>query len=45
MKAKIIADGRGVTVAEYISEIVRPTIDRDWVKARKNLDEEDTDSA
>jgi hypothetical protein len=38
-KAKVIADTRGETIAEYLSAILRPHIDKDWPKAVKQLDQ------
>lgn len=37
-KAKIIADARGISAAEYLSELLRPHILKDWPKAIKELD-------
>lgn len=37
-KAKVIADTRGISAAEYLSELLRPLIERDWPRAMKKLD-------
>lgn len=37
MKAKIIANGRGLSIAEYVSSLIRPIIAKDWPKALKRL--------
>lgn len=37
-KAKLIAEANGISVAEYLSELLRPHIDKDWPKAVKSLD-------
>jgi hypothetical protein len=38
-KAKFIADIRGQSLAEYLTEIVKPIVDRDWPKALKRMNE------
>jgi len=37
-KARLIAQGRGVTMAEYLSEMTRPIIDRDYAKLMRDLE-------
>jgi hypothetical protein len=37
MKSKLIAETRRITVAEYLSELLRAPIDRDWQKAARQL--------
>lgn len=37
-KAKIIADTRGISIAEYLSELLRPHVLKDWPKALRQLD-------
>jgi hypothetical protein len=34
-RARFVAEIRGVTLAEYLSEAVRPVVDRDFGKAAK----------
>ncbi len=34
-RAGLIADTKGISMAEYLSEVLRPIIDRDWPKAVK----------
>ncbi|WP_422928586.1 hypothetical protein [Singulisphaera sp. PoT] len=38
-KARLISQGRGVSMAEYLSELARSTIDRDYVKLMRELEE------
>jgi len=38
VKAGFVASVRGVTLAEYLSELLRQPIDRDYQKAQKELD-------
>jgi hypothetical protein len=38
-KAKLIADTRGTSISEYLSELLRPLIARDWPVALKKLDQ------
>ncbi len=33
VKAKVIAEVKGISIAEYLSEILRPHIQKDWPKA------------
>jgi hypothetical protein len=40
-KAKLIASDRGITMAEYLSELARPLIDRDYVKLVKKVEGSD----
>jgi hypothetical protein len=37
LKAKMIADTRKITVAEYLSDLLRPLVDRDFPPALKSL--------
>lgn len=37
-KARLIAQGRGVTMAGYLSEITRAIIDRDYAKLMRELE-------
>jgi hypothetical protein len=37
-KARLIAQGRGVSMAEYLSEMTRPLIDRDYAKLMRDLE-------
>jgi hypothetical protein len=37
-KAKVIADTLEISIAEYLSDILRPHIEKDWPKALKRLD-------
>jgi predicted HicB family RNase H-like nuclease len=39
-KAKMIATDKNVSLAEYISEIIRPTVERDWGKLIKKTEGE-----
>lgn len=39
-KARLIAQGRGIPMAEYLSEAVRPIIDRDYAKLMRELEGE-----
>jgi hypothetical protein len=38
-KAKIVASDRGVDTAAYISESLRPIVERDWGKIVKRIEE------
>lgn len=38
-KAKMVASQRGITMAEYISELIRPSVERDFAKAVREIDE------
>jgi hypothetical protein len=38
-RARLIAQGRGVTMAEYLSESARPIIDRDYARLMRELEE------
>jgi predicted HicB family RNase H-like nuclease len=38
-KAKVIAASNGVSMSEYISELLRDGIDREWPKVVKSVDE------
>jgi hypothetical protein len=37
-RARLIAKGRGISIAEYLSETFRPIIDRDYVKLMRELE-------
>jgi hypothetical protein len=37
MKAKLVADTRRMSVAEYLSELLRGPVERDWQKAARQL--------
>jgi hypothetical protein len=37
-KARAIATGRGIPMAEYLSEMARPQIDRDYAKLLRELE-------
>lgn len=39
-KAKIVCSVRGVTIAEYLSELLAPIVNRDYVQAAKQIGEE-----
>jgi hypothetical protein len=39
-KARLISQGRGVSMAEYLSEMTRTFIDRDYAKLMRELEEE-----
>jgi hypothetical protein len=39
IKAKLIAEMKGISVAEYLSVLLRPHIEKDWPKAVKKADE------
>jgi hypothetical protein len=36
-KAKMVAAGRGITLAEYLTQIVRPVVDRDLEEETKRV--------
>jgi hypothetical protein len=38
MKAKVIAETMNVSIAEYLSGLLRPHIEKDWPKAVKRMD-------
>lgn len=38
VKAGVIAESKGSTIAEYLSGLLRPLIDRDWPKALGDLE-------
>jgi hypothetical protein len=38
-KAKLIAETRGQTVAEYLSGLLRPLVERDWPKAVRQIEQ------
>jgi hypothetical protein len=37
-KARLISQGKGVSMAEYLSELTRPLIDRDYAKLMRELE-------
>jgi hypothetical protein len=37
IRAKIAAEDKGLDMSDYLSEILKPTVDRDWAKARKKI--------
>jgi hypothetical protein len=37
-KARLISQARGIAMAEYLSEAVRPLIDRDYAKLMRELE-------
>ncbi len=37
-KARLIAQGKGVSMAEYLTETTRPIIDRDYAKLMRELE-------
>ena len=37
-KAKVIADTRGISIAEYLSDLLRPLVQKDWPKAVREMD-------
>jgi hypothetical protein len=36
-KAKTIADDKGVDLSDYLSDVLRPALERDWGKILKKL--------
>jgi hypothetical protein len=38
--AKVIATGRGINIGDYLSDILRATVSRDYVKDIKRLEKE-----
>lgn len=39
VKAKVIAETRGISIAEYLTDLLRPMVERDWPKALKKIDQ------
>lgn len=39
-KAQRIADDRGVPLSDYLSDLVRGSVDRDWAKMMKKFDQQ-----
>jgi hypothetical protein len=37
-KARLISQGKGVPMSEYLSELARPLIDRDYAKLMRELE-------
>lgn len=37
-KARLISQGKGVSMAEYLSELARPLIDRDYARLMRDLE-------
>lgn len=40
-KARLITDQRGVHMAEYLSQLLRPLVERDYQQFKKQLADED----
>src|SRR4051794_9251864 len=40
-KARLISQGRGVSMAEYLTEMTKPLIDRDYARLMRELEERD----
>lgn len=40
-KAKFVADTRGIPLAEYLSELLRGPVDRDFARAVKQVSEQE----
>jgi hypothetical protein len=38
-RAKAVADGRRISMAEYLSEMARPAIDKDYAQLLRELDQ------
>jgi hypothetical protein len=38
-RAKAVADGKRISMAEYLSEITRPVVDGDYAKLLRELDQ------
>jgi hypothetical protein len=36
-RAQAVCDDRGLKLSEYLSEILRPTVDKDWLKVLAQL--------
>lgn len=36
-KAKAMADDEGVDVAKYLSNLIRPVVEREWVKFQRRM--------
>jgi hypothetical protein len=43
-KAKVIAESRGITIADYLSPLLRPHIEKDWPKAIKAIEQSQSHS-
>ena len=43
-KAKTIAEDKGIDLSDYLSGIVRGSIERDWTKVLKKIVESDQES-
>ncbi len=43
-KAKTLADDQGTDVANYLSGLIRPVIEREWVRFQKRIMESDAGS-
>ncbi len=39
-KAKMVATARNISLAEYLSDSLRPTVDRDFAREMKRLEED-----
>jgi len=38
--ARVVATARGIAISDYLSDILRPTVSRDYVKDIKRLEKE-----
>ncbi len=43
-KAKMIAESRGISVAEYLSGLLRAPIEKDWPKAIDAINKQSTEN-
>ena len=39
VKAGLIADARRITVAEYLSDLLRSQVEKDWLRVSRQLDQ------
>ncbi len=37
IKAKVIAEAKGITIAEYLTSLLRPHVEKDWPRAVQQL--------
>lgn len=44
LKAKIVAGKKGITLAEYFGDMVRPIVQRDWQKTIQQISDEEQES-
>jgi predicted HicB family RNase H-like nuclease len=42
-KAQIVAAGKGISLAEYLSELLRPLVNKDYIRQAKEALKEDED--